>query len=337
MLLQCGMQQSATTPYESLTPDAILDALESIGLNPNGSLLALNSYENRVYQAGLEDQSFVIVKFYRPQRWSNAAIAEEHDFTQQLANAELSVVNPIAVGATATPPRTVFKHLEFRFAVFPRQGGHPPNLENLDDLEVLSRTIARMHAVGAQQPFQHRPQINAQRFGHDSRDFLLANNFLPAEMESAYASVSEHLLQRIEPLMTDAPNIRIHGDCHMGNILWRDEIPHFVDFDDCMMGPPIQDLWMLLSGERHDQTAQLATILDAYNDFYPFAVNTLNLIEPLRTLRIMHHAAWIARRWNDPAFPPAFPTFDSVNYWSKHVLELREQLALLDEPPLTYL
>ena len=189
------MQQSATKPYESLTPDAILDALESIGLQPNGSLLALNSYENRVYQAGLEDQSFVIVKFYRPQRWSDAAIAEEHDFTQQLADAELSVVNPMAIGATATPPRTVFKHLEFRFAVFPRQGGHPPNLENLDDLEVLSRTIARMHAVGAQQPFQHRPQINAQRFGHDSRDFLLANNFLPAEMESAYASVSEHLLQ----------------------------------------------------------------------------------------------------------------------------------------------
>ena len=157
-----------------------------------------------------------------------------------------------------------------------------------------------------QQPFQHRPQINVQRFGHASRDFLLTNNFLPAEMESAYASVSEHLLQRIDPLMADAPNIRIHGDCHMGNILWRDEIPHFVDFDDCMMGPPIQDLWMLLSGERHDQTAQLATILDAYNDFYPFAVTTLNLIEPLRTLRIMHHAAWIARRWNDLPFRPRF-------------------------------
>ena len=325
------------TPYQDLTPDTILDALESIGLEPSGSLLALNSYENRVYQAGLEDRSFVIVKFYRPERWSDEAIAEEHEFTQTLFDEELSVVTPMALADAGSESRTLFQHNGFRFALFARQGGHPPNLENLDDLEVLSRTIARMHAVGARQSFDHRPQINVQRFGHDSRNFLLENNFLPPEMESAYASVSEHLLQRIEPLMQDAPIIRIHGDCHMGNILWRDEVPHFVDFDDCMMGPPIQDLWMLLSGERYDQTGQLATILDAYNDFYPFDVSTLNFIEPLRTLRIMHHAAWIARRWHDPAFPPAFPTFDSVNYWSKHVLELREQLALLDEPPLTYL
>jgi Ser/Thr protein kinase RdoA (MazF antagonist) len=324
-------------PYESLTPDTILDALESIGLEPSGSLLALNSYENRVYQAGLEDQSFIIVKFYRPERWSDAAIAEEHQFTQTLFDEELSVVTPMALTTTDAGQQTVFQHGGFRFAVFARQGGHPPNLENLDDLEVLSRTIARMHAVGARQPFEHRPQINVQRFGHDSRNFLLENNFLPPEMEAAYATVSEHLLQRIEPLMINVPNVRIHGDCHMGNILWRDDVPHFVDFDDCMMGPPIQDLWMLLSGERYDQTGQLATVLDAYNDFFSFDVATLGLIEPLRTLRIMHHAAWIARRWHDPAFPPAFPTFDSVNYWSKHVLELREQLALLDEPPLTYM
>jgi Ser/Thr protein kinase RdoA (MazF antagonist) len=324
-------------PYESLTPDTILDALESIGLEPSGSLLALNSYENRVYQAGLEDQSFIVVKFYRPERWSDAAIAEEHQFTQTLFDEELSVVTPMALTTTDAGQQTVFQHGGFRFAVFARQGGHPPNLENLDDLEVLSRTIARMHAVGARQPFEHRPQINVQRFGHDSRNFLLENNFLPPEMEAAYATVSEHLLQRIEPLMINVPNVRIHGDCHMGNILWRDDVPHFVDFDDCMMGPPIQDLWMLLSGERYDQTGQLATVLDAYNDFFSFDVATLGLIEPLRTLRIMHHAAWIARRWHDPAFPPAFPTFDSVNYWSKHVLELREQLALLDDPPLTYM
>ena len=324
-------------PYESLTPDTILDALESIGLEPSGSLLALNSYENRVYQAGLEDQSFIVVKFYRPERWSDAAIAEEHQFTQTLFDEELSVVTPVALTTTDAGRQTVFQHGGFRFAVFARQGGHPPNLENLDDLEVLSRTIARMHAVGARQPFEHRPQINVQRFGHDSRNFLLENNFLPPEMEAAYATVSEHLLQRIDPLMINVPNVRIHGDCHMGNILWRDDVPHFVDFDDCMMGPPIQDLWMLLSGERYDQTGQLATVLDAYNDFFSFDVATLGLIEPLRTLRIMHHAAWIARRWHDPAFPPAFPTFDSVNYWSKHVLELREQLALLGEPPLTYM
>jgi Ser/Thr protein kinase RdoA (MazF antagonist) len=309
-------------PYESLTPDTILDALESVGLEPSGSLLALNSYENRVYQAGLEDQSFIVVKFYRPERWSDSAIAEEHQFTQTLFDEELSVVTPVALTTTAAGRQTVFQHGGFRFAVFARQGGHPPNLENLDDLEVLSRTIARMHAVGARQPFEHRPQINVQRFGHDSRNFLLENNFLPPEMEAAYATVSEHLLQRIEPLMINVPNVRIHGDCHMGNILWRDDVPHFVDFDDCMMGPPIQDLWMLLSGERYDQTGQLATVLDAYNDFFSFDVATLGLIEPLRTLRIMHHAAWIARRWHDPGIPSGFPLLSTAlitglsMYWS---------------------
>ena len=248
------------TPYQDLTPDTILDALESVGLEPSGSLLALNSYENRVYQAGLEDRSFVIVKFYRPNagatRPSLRIRIHPNSFDE-----ELSVVTPMALADAGSESRTLFQHNGFRFALFARQGGHPPNLENLDDLEVLSRTIARMHAVGARQSFSQRPQINAQRFGHDSRNFLLENNFLPPEMESAYASVSEHLLQRITPLLQDAPNIRIHGDCHMGNILWRDQVPHFVDFDDCMMGPPIQDLWMLLSGERYDQTGQLATIL----------------------------------------------------------------------------
>jgi Ser/Thr protein kinase RdoA (MazF antagonist) len=205
---------------------------------------------------------------------------------------------------------------------------------------VLSRTIARLHAVGAQQKFEHRITLTHDHLGTNSRNFLLENNFLPLEMEEAYASVTEHLLKHIEPMMSEIenlPSIRIHGDCHMGNILWRGETPHFVDFDDCLMGPPIQDLWMLLNGDRAEQTGQLATILDAYNDFYDFDVRTLKLIEPLRTLRIMYHAAWIARRWEDPAFPVAFPTFDSVNYWSYHVLALREQMAMLDEPPLMYL
>ena len=319
-------------PYDALTPDAVLDAMESIGWEPAGGLTALNSYENRVYQVALEDGSFVITKFYRPNRWTDEAILEEHAFTQGLFDAELSVVPPMRIDGVS-----VFQHLNFRFAVFLRQGGHPPNLENEDDLEVLARSIARLHAFGTTQPFAHRVTLNTERFGNSSRDFLLQNNFIPLEMEEAYRSITEQLLERITPLMADSPVTPIHGDCHMGNILWRNDTPHFVDFDDCMGGPPIQDLWMLLSGERPNQTLQLNLILDAYRDFHDFDESTLNLIEPLRTLRIMYHAAWIARRWQDPAFPLAFPTFDSVNYWSNHVLALREQLAMLDEPPLVYM
>jgi Ser/Thr protein kinase RdoA (MazF antagonist) len=323
---------SVQTPYAGLTPDTVLDAMESAGLDPTGGLNALNSYENRVYQLSLEDGSFVIAKFYRPGRWSDEAIAEEHEFTQSLFDAELSVVPPINIDGS-----TLFQYQGFRFALFPRQGGHPPNLENEDDLEVLARSIGRLHACGSTQPFLHRPSLTVDRLGWESREFLLQNQFLPPEMTEAYDSITQQLLTRIEPLMQNLTLAPIHGDCHMGNILWRDDTPHFVDFDDCMKGPPIQDLWMLLSGERPNQTLQLNLILDAYQDFHDFDVATLILIEPLRTLRIMHHAAWIARRWQDPAFPLAFPTFESVNYWSNHVLALREQLAMLDEPPLVYM
>ena len=319
-------------PYDGLGPDTILDALEHVGLAPNGSLHAMNSYENRVYQAGLEDGSFVVVKFYRPGRWTRAAVEEEHAFTQALFDDEISVVPPMHLQGSS-----VLTYLHYLFAVFPRQGGHPPNLENEQDLEVLARTIARIHAAGSRQPFQQRNALSAAGLGKASRDFLLENDFIPPEVVTAYETLSEDLLQRITPLLDDLQHIRIHGDCHMGNVLWRHDTPHFVDFDDCVMGPPIQDLWMLLSGERQEQTIQLATILDAYQDFYDFDTRTLPLIEPLRTLRIMHHSAWIARRWHDPAFPVAFPTFNTVNYWSNHILALREQMAMLDELPLTYL
>lgn len=321
-----------STPYDALRPETILEALEQVGFEPTGGLLALNSYENRVYQIELEKGEFVIAKFYRPERWSRAAILEEHGFTAELLDAEISVVAPLQRDGT-----TLFDYGGFSFAIFSRQGGHPPNLENLDDLEVLSRTIARMHVVGARSKFAHRPDLNSQRLGHDSRSYLLDNHFIPADVEAAYASTTEHLLTRIDAMLGATPHIRIHGDCHMGNVLWRVDTPHFVDFDDCVSGPPIQDLWMLLSGDRPDQTSQLATILDAYTTFFDFDVASLSSVEALRTLRIMHHAAWIARRWHDPAFPNAFPWFDTPRYWSEHLLELREQMALLDEPPLTYM
>lgn len=322
---------STETPYAGLGPELILDAVESAGFLPTGGLLELNSYENRVYQLELEDGAFVVVKFYRPGRWSDAQIEEEHDFSRELAEAEVPVVTPLARDGTS-----LFRHAGHRFAVFPRQGGHPPNIEIKANLEVLSRTIARLHAVGAEAPFAHRPALTVSRLGDQSRAFLLDHRFLPPDMEAAYASLTEHLLARLhETFERAAPSQRrIHGDCHLGNLLWRGDTPHFVDLDDCVTGPPIQDLWMLLSGEREDKQRQLDTIASAYDTFSRFDTASLILVEPLRTLRIMHHAAWIARRWHDPAFPRAFPTFDSPRYWSEHVLTLREQMAALDEPPL---
>ena len=323
---------SDAIPYAKLRPELILDAIESVDLLPSGGLLALNSYENRVYQVEMEDGSFLVAKFYRPQRWEDAAILEEHAFTQALADAEISVVAPLVLSG-----RTLFEHAGFRFALFPRQGGHPPNLENESDLEVLSRTIGRMHAVGSQSRFEHRATLTTERLGHASREFLLGSRFIPDELHAAYETTTAHLLAHIDEVYGAPQAIRLHGDCHMGNVLWRNQTPHFVDFDDCISGPPIQDLWMLLSGERADQTYQLSVILDAYQEFYEFDVSSLRLIESLRTLRIMHHAAWIARRWQDPAFPQAFPWFDSPRYWSDHLLSLREQQAQLLESPLTYL
>ena len=323
---------STQTPYEKLNPETILTALESVGLSPNGGLLALNSYENRVYQVELEDGSFLISKFYRPNRWTAAAIQEEHAFAFELVDAEISVVAPLSINS-----ESLFKHQDYHFSIYQRQGGHPPNLENEADLEVLARTIGRIHAVGSRAKFKHRVELSAQRLGHDSRDYLLNHEFVPADVETAYATLTEHLLEQISPMLARLPLTRIHGDCHMGNVLWRNDTPHFVDFDDCVMGPPIQDLWMLLSGERADRTFQLSVILDAYTTFHDFDASTLGLIEALRPLRIMHNAAWIARRWQDPAFPMAFPWFQSPRFWSDHLLELREQLAMLDEPALTYL
>ncbi len=323
--------QDPVTPYAELSPEVILEAMEHVGFAPNGGLLALNSYENRVYQVEQDDGDFVVTKFYRPQRWSDDAIREEHAFTMELQAAEISVVAPLMVDGD-----TLFEFQGFRFAVYPRQGGHPPNLENEADLAVLARTIGRMHAVGAQQAFHHRAALTSNRLGHDSRSFLLEHGFVPPDLEEAYETLTAHLLNRIDPMLENLSHSRIHGDCHMGNVLWRVDTPHFVDFDDCVMGPPVQDLWMLLSGDRHEQTAQLNIVLDAYTTFQDFQVSTLGGIEALRTLRIMHHAAWIARRWQDPAFPTAFPWFDSPRFWSDHLLELREQMALLDEPPLTY-
>jgi len=321
---------TSETPFAGLSPDSILDAMDAAGFTPTGGLLELNSYENRVFQIELEDGSFVVTKFYRPQRWSEAQIAEEHEFTLELRDAELPVVAPLVRDG-----RTLFEHAGFRYAIYPRQGGHSPNLEIEENLRVLARTLARIHAIGATRAFSHRPELSVARLGTESRSFVLEHGFVPLELESAYTTVTEHLLARIGPALAGmSVTGRIHGDCHPGNLLWRGDTPHFVDFDDCVNGPPMQDLWMLLSGEREERQAQLGLIVDAYETFHEFDDQAIAWIEPLRTLRMMHHAAWIARRWHDPAFPRAFPWFDSPRYWSNHVLALREQQAALDEPPL---
>lgn len=323
---------NSSHPYETLTPDLVLDAVESEGFLSDARILALNSYENRVYQVGIEGGSPVIAKFYRPQRWSDAQIAEEHAFTHKLKSLEVSVVPPLS----HRDGTTLFRFGDFRFSLYPRQGGHAPELDNLDHLLTLGRVIGRMHNYGKEGLFQHRPNVDIQSYAIDSYRFLLNNSFLPKELEEAYRTLAEDLIERVTRAFeqTNYQTIRLHGDCHPGNILWRDDAPHFVDFDDARNGPAIQDLWMLLSGERPQRIEQLSEVLEGYQEFCDFNFAELALIEPLRTLRIMHYSAWLARRWDDPAFPMNFPWFNTERYWAEHILELREQLAALDEPPL---
>ncbi len=319
-------------PYELLTPDLVLDAIESCGYLSDARILALNSYENRVYQVGIEGESPLIAKFYRPERWTNAQILEEHHFTQALKDLEISVVPPLL----DDEENSLRTYQGFRFALYPRQGGHAPNLDDFDALLSLGRTLGRIHALGQARRFEHRPELNLQTFARDSYEFLMASDFIPNSLRESYRTLGADLLVRCDAVFSRIKynNIRLHGDCHPGNILWRDEVPHFVDFDDARNGPAIQDLWMLLSGEREQQTLQLSEILDGYREFCDFDLAELGLIETLRTLRIMHYSAWLARRWSDPAFPRHFPWFNTERYWGEHILELREQLAALQEPPL---
>ncbi len=326
------MDSATATPYATLTPDTVLNALDSIGLHSDGRLLALNSYENRVYQIGMEEGPPLVAKFYRPARWPDAAILEEHAFTLELAEREIPVVAPLVIDG-----HTLHPYEEFRFAVYPRRGGRAPELDDPNTLEWMGRFIGRIHAVGALKTFQHRPTLDIASFGVAPREFLLNNNWIPPDLVAAYRSVIDQALESVRHCYARAgavASIRLHGDCHAGNVLWTDDGPHFVDFDDCRMGPAVQDLWMMLSGERADRARQLADVLAGYEDFYDFDTRELHLIEALRTLRLIHYSAWLASRWEDPAFPIAFPWFNTQIYWQDRILELREQIALMDEPPL---
>jgi Ser/Thr protein kinase RdoA (MazF antagonist) len=321
--------------FAELTPDNMLDAIESTGILCNGRFLALNSYENRVYQVWTEDEESLIAKFYRPQRWTDESIIEEHQFTQALADLEIPVIPP----SRDASGETLHHHGPYRFALYPTRGGRAPELDNPDHLEQLGRFIARIHAEGARKPFAHRPSISIASFAVQPSQFLLDEGWIPAHLVEAYQGLARDLVIQIEEkfaLAGDTRQLRLHGDCHPGNILWTDDGPHIVDFDDARMGPAIQDLWMFLSGDRQYMTARLADLLEGYTQFFDFNPTELHLVEALRTMRMIHYAAWLARRWDDPAFPLAFPWFNTLDYWENHILSLREQAALMNEGPLVW-
>lgn len=320
-------------PYTTLTPDCVLDALEAAGCSPDGRLLALNSYENRVYQVGMEEGPPLIAKFYRPERWSDAAILEEHAFLAELAEAEIPVVPPLPLASGGT----LATHGAFRLALFARHGGRAPELGDAQTREWMGRFLGRIHAIGRLKPYAERPTLDPVSFGEEPRDWLVAHGAVSPELFDAWKGTVDRALAGVRHAWERAGRIdllRLHGDCHLGNVLWTDDGPHFVDFDDSRMGPAVQDLWMLLSGERAEMQLQLQDVIAGYEDFCEFDRHELHLVEALRTLRLIHYAAWIARRWADPAFPAAFPWFGSVRYWQDRILELKEQIAAMDEPPL---
>jgi Ser/Thr protein kinase RdoA (MazF antagonist) len=339
---------AAAPPYADLTPDAVLNAIDAIGrpagLATTGTLLTLNSYENRVFQVGVEDAEgkagFVVAKFYRPGRWTDAQIAEEHAFVAELVAAEVP-----AVPARTIEGRTLH-HLDgHRVALFDRRGGRAPNLDDDEVLEWIGRFIGRIHVLGAPQPYTRRPALDIDSFGVEPREWVLAHGWVPIDLRATYASVSLQALDGVRAAFAragDVAALRLHGDVHEGNVLWRDAAdasaqkdagPHFVDFDDSRMGPAVQDLWMLM-GSREQAPQRLKALLVGYEQFREFDDRELHLVEALRTLRLIHYTAWIARRWNDPAFPAAFPWFDTPRYWEARILELREQIAAMEEPPV---
>jgi Ser/Thr protein kinase RdoA (MazF antagonist) len=325
-------EQQTLSDYARLDPELVIAAVESAGYQSDARVFPLNSYENRVYQVGIEDSTPLIAKFYRPARWSHAQLQEEHDFTLQLAAAELPVVAPIANAAG----QTLHTYNDYRFALFPRKGGQAPEPGDLDQLHRIGMLLGRLHAVGRQQPFAERPALNMARFLDTPAAFILAGGFLPSDLQDNYRRIIETLRAAIVASgIEQAALLRTQGDCHPGNIIWtRDDGPWLLDFDDCQTAPAVQDMWMLLTGFRSEQEVQMSELLDGYTAFNDFDVRELRLIEALRSLRMIHYAGWLASRWEDPAFPRYFPWFNTPAYWREHLAELTEQITLLNEEPL---
>lgn len=327
-------ETDATLAFRSLTPDDILATLDELGFHCDGRFIALNSYENRVYQIGIEGADPLVAKFYRPERWSDDAILEEHRFAAELAAADVPVVAPLEFDG-----RTLNRHGVFRIAVYPRKGGRSPDLDNEELLSQLGRFVARIHMIGETSEFESRPCLDIESFGVDSLRFLRNSEFVPTDIAAAYESTADLVLDGVRSCYERAGavrSIRLHGDFHPGNILVRGEQVHIVDLDDTRSGPAVQDLWMLLSGDRAEQTPQLHALLEGYCCFRDFEARELHLVEALRSLRLLHYSAWLARRWEDPAFKSAFPWFNTPRYWEEQVLSLREQVALMQEVPLEW-
>lgn len=323
-------------PYDTLTPDLVLDALAQLDLRGDGRLLALSSYENRVYQAHLEDGPPVVLKFYRPDRWSEAHILEEHRYALELAAAEVPVVAP-----WVSQGRSLHHHAGFLYSVSPWRGGRRPELDDPEVLEWIGRFLARIHTVGSLQPFEHRPALNAATLGREPVTWLLGSGMIPPDALPQWRSAAEAALDlATATLAAQTPlQLRLHGDCHPGNILWTPTDrpgggPHFVDLDDSRTGPAVQDLWMLLSGDRSQQQHQLGGLLDGYTQFRDFDLRELSLIEALRTLRLLHYSSWLAKRWNDPTFPIHFPWFGTSSYWLEQTQVLWDQCEAMQAPPL---
>ena len=327
-----GAQGNAgPAPFAGLTPDVVIDAAEALGLQSDGRQFALNSYENRVYRVGRFDAAPVIIKFYRAGRWSDQQILEEHEFALELAQQEIPVAAPLVLSGA-----TLHWHADFRLAVFPLCAGTAPELDQAGARELLGRTLARIHAVGARRAFQFRWSLDREQRGARARKTLLRSQFLPEHMQERYAIVSAALLEGIEAAFAEAApvsSIRLHGDCHLGNILWQERGPLLVDLDDCLNGPRIQDLWMFLSGNADEQRHQWSQIMEGYQQFGALEARELRLIEPLRAARMLNHAAWIAERWQDPAFPRAFPWAAQARFWEGYVGDLMQQCELLEDPP----
>ena len=330
--------------FHHLDPQQVLESLDAVGLCGDGRILQLNSYENRVFQVFLEDGQAVVAKFYRPGRWSDAQIVEEHAFALELAAAEVPVVPPLVLqmdGAPAglvlhgNPPTLACRDTpqgQHRYAVAARCAGREPELEDPAALRQLGRFIGRLHAVGRRQPFAHRHHLNAKVDGRRALKLLLDGGFVPDTQAAAWQDACQRALSAVEAAFEAAAplaTLRLHGDCHLGNVLWRDGAPHVVDLDDAMQGPAVQDLWMLVSGDHATMAQQLNHLLDGYEQFSEFDDRERRLIEPLRTLRMVRHSAWLAERWSDPTFPLNFPFFGTAAYWSQQAAQLREQVELM--------
>ncbi|ENZ4141553.1 serine/threonine protein kinase [Enterobacter ludwigii] len=315
--------------FQTLHPDTIMDALFEQGIRVDSGLTPLNSYENRVYQFQDEDRQRFVVKFYRPQRWSAEQIQEEHQFSHDLLNDDVPVAAPLKFNN-----QTLLTHEGFYYAVFPSLGGRQFEADNIDQMEWVARYLGRIHQTGRKEDFIARPTIGIHEYLLEPRQVFETSALIPKALKDNFLNATDKLIDAVKICWRDDISVlRLHGDCHAGNILWRDG-PLFVDLDDARMGPAVQDLWMLLNGDKAEQRMQLETIIEAYEEFSPFNSDEIVLIEPLRAMRFVYYLAWLIRRWDDPAFPRNFPWLTGEDYWRSQISTFTEQVKVLKEPPL---